>query len=123
MPEPSWVRPRAPSTRWKLLGVGGGEVRGQLAQEGETALADHPVGVLGYHAEHAADLAVVVRNRAVGEGVVGLLRVSAPLQEEEETLVPGGLPGADHLLDPGADLGPDLGPDVARGCFTPSVGA
>src|SRR5262245_65729485 len=57
------------------LGSGGGE----LAQQGELPLADHTLGIVGVGAEDAADRAVVVRYRAVGEGVVRLLRIAVAL--------------------------------------------
>ena len=51
--------------------------------------------------------------RAVGEGVVGLLAVAAALEEQQQRLVPGRLAGGHHRLDAGADVGPDLRPDLA----------
>ncbi len=94
-------------------GVGAGELGGELAQRGEPALADHPLGLLGDDAQHARDPAVVVGQRAVGEGVVGLLGVAAAFQEQEQRLVPGRLAGVEDRLDARADVLPDLRPDVA----------
>ena len=97
--------------------LGGLRLRGlgpQVAERAEPPLADDPFRILGDDAEHAADRAPVVGQGAVGEGVVGLLRVAAPLQEQEEPLVPGGHPGLQHRLDPRPDVGPDLLPYPVR---------
>ena len=69
----------------------GGEIRGEFAQQREPPLADDALGLLGDDAEHAADRAVVVGNRAVRERVVGLLGKAAALEEEQQALVPGRL--------------------------------
>ncbi len=91
-----------------------GEMGGEVAKQRQPALADQPVGLLRDHAEHAADPAVIVVERAVGEGVVGLLGKAAALEEQQEAFIPGGLPRREHVLDAGADVGPDLGPHVPR---------
>ena len=57
------------------------------------AFADEPFRVLGDNTEHATDLAFVIRQRAVGEGVVGFLRVAAALEKQPEAFVPGRLAG------------------------------
>ncbi len=59
--------------------------------------------------------AVVARQRAVGERVVGLLGHPRALEEQQQRLVPGGLAGAQHGLDARADVRPDLRPHLARG--------
>ncbi len=56
----------------------------EVAQRRDTALTDHPIGLLGDDTEHAGDRAVVVVHRAVGERVVGLLLVAGPLEEEQQ---------------------------------------
>ena len=48
--------------------------RGKFTQRGKPPFADDPIGVLGNDAQHAADCAVIVRQRAVGEGVIGFFR-------------------------------------------------
>lgn len=73
-------------------------------------MSDDLLGVFGDHAEHARDRALVVGERAVGEGVVGLLHVAAALQEQLQRLVPGGLARAQHVLDARTGVLPDLGP-------------
>src|SRR5262245_58295006 len=88
------------------LGSGGGE----LAQQGELPLADHALSVVGIGAEDAADRAVVVRYRAVGEGVVGLFRIAVALHDEELGLDVGALLAAHGLREHRADLGPEFAP-------------
>ena len=93
----------------------------------EPPLADDAVGVLGDDAQHAADCARIVGQRAVGEGVVGLLGIAVALKEQQQALVPGGLAGAYDGLGARADVGPDsahtseAGRPSAHGCFAPSV--
>jgi hypothetical protein len=94
--------------------VGAGELGGELPQRREPARADDPLGLLGDHAQHARDPVVVVGQRAVGERVVGLLRIAAALEEQEQRLVPGRPAGVEHGLDARPDVLPDLGPDLAR---------
>ena len=96
---------RAPETG---LGDGarvGGAGR-QLAEQHELALADDPPGVVGVRAEDAAGAALVVRHGAVGEGVVGLLRVAVPLHDQEQRLVVGALVAEHRRRGPGARPGP-----------------
>ena len=57
-------------------------------QEREAALADHALGLLGHHAQHALGPARLGAERAVGERVVGLLGEAAALEEQEQALVP-----------------------------------
>ena len=66
----------------------------QLAQQRQLPLADDALGVVGVGAEDPADAALVVRHRAVGEGVVGLLRVAVPLHDEQQRLVVSALVAA-----------------------------
>ena len=73
-----------------------------------------PVGLLDHDAEHPGGVAVVVGERAVGERVVGLLRVAAALQEQLQRLVPRGVARLHHLLDARADVRPDLRPHLVR---------
>ncbi|MFE7962601.1 hypothetical protein ACFU0X_06060 [Streptomyces cellulosae] len=98
-----------------LLGADHAGVGAEVAQGGHAPPADHPLGVLADDAQHADDVAVVVAQRAVGEGVVGLLGVTGPLQEEEQPLVPGGAARGEHGVDTGADVAPDLRPHLAGG--------
>jgi hypothetical protein len=53
-------------------------LRGQLPQQRQLAFADHPLGIIAIGAEDAAPRAVIIRDRAVGEGVIGLLRIAIP---------------------------------------------
>ena len=96
-----------------LLGAHHARVGAQVAQGRHPALADDPFGVLADHAEHADHGAVVVAQRAVGEGVVGLLRVAGALEEQQQRLVPGRLAGGEHAVDARADVVPDLLPHLA----------
>ena len=67
--------------------------RRQLAQQGELALADHPLGVIAIGAEYTAGRAVVGRDRAVGESVVGLFGVAIALHDQELLLDIGAFDG------------------------------
>ena len=96
-----------------LLGAHHARVGAQVAQGRHPALADDALGVLADHAQHADHGAGVVAQRAVGEGVVGLLRVAGPLQEQQQRLVPGRLPRGQHGVDARADVVPDLRPHLA----------
>ena len=51
--------------------------------------------------------------RAVGEGVVRLLWIPAPLEEQPQVFVPRRLSGVQHPLDPWPDLRPDFRPHLA----------
>jgi len=64
-----------------LFGVGGGQPRRQRPQRRQTPFADDPLGLLGDHAEVAGDVSLVVGERAVREGVIGLLGIAAPFEE------------------------------------------
>jgi hypothetical protein len=76
----------------------------------EASGAPKPAGVFHHHAEHAGISAVRTDEGAVGESVVGFLRIAAALKNERQRLVPGGLAGFEHPLDTRADILPDLGP-------------
>ena len=88
----------------------GGRPGTEVAQRAHPPVPDDLLGVLGDHAEHARDRALVVGEWAVGEGVVRLLHVAAALQEQLQRLVPGRLTRAQHVLDARAGVVPDLGP-------------
>jgi hypothetical protein len=55
-----------------------------LAEQRQPALADDALGVVGVGAEDAAGAPLLVGDRAVGEGVVGLLGVAVAMHDEEE---------------------------------------
>ena len=93
-----------------------GDFGREFAQAGEPPLADDALGLLGDDAQHADDRAAVVRQRRIGERVVGLLRIAAALQQQQQRLVPGCFAGAQHVLDARADVRPDLLPNLAGGC-------
>ena len=101
--------------RWQHAGV-----RTQVAQSRHPTLAYHPVGVFAYYAEHSDDTSGVVAQRAVRERVVGLLRVSGPLQEQQQGGIPGGLFGGEHPVDAGADVLPYLRPHFEPAGRTPT---
>ncbi len=92
-----------------------GQAGAEFAQQREPARPDDAVGFLGHHAEHAGNPAVVLVQRAVREGVVGLFREAAALEEQPQPFIPGGLAGGQDVLDPGTDVRPDLCPHLAGG--------
>src|ERR1700689_3135382 len=49
---------------------------GKFAQQRQLPFADDALSVVAVGAEYAADRTVVVRNRAVGESIIGLFRVA-----------------------------------------------
>ena len=97
-----------------LPGAGFRGRRRQLAQQGELALADHPLGVVGVGAEDAAGGAVVGRDWAVGESVVGLFGVAVALHDQELRLDIGAFVAAHRRSQHGPDVAPDLAPHL--GC-------
>ena len=66
-----------------LPGAGVRRREGEFAQQGELPRADHPLGVVGVGTEDSADAAVVGRNRAVRERVIGLFGVAVALHDQE----------------------------------------
>src|ERR1700729_2238617 len=56
--------------------------RGQLPEQSQLPLADDTLRIVGVGANYAARLALIVRHRAIGEGVVGLFGISAALHYE-----------------------------------------
>ncbi len=97
-----------------LPGPGLRRRRRQFAQERELALADHPLGVVAVGAEDAAGRAVFGRDRAVGEGVVGLFGVAVALHDQELGFDIGALVAAHRRGEHGPDVAPDLAPDLGR---------
>ncbi len=93
-------------------GAGVDRPRRQFAQQSDLPLADHPRGVLGIGADDAAGRAVVVGDRAVGEGVVGLLRIAVALHDQELFLDIGPLDPAQRRGQHRADVGPDFAPHL-----------
>ena len=88
--------------------------RRQLAQQGELALADHPLGVIAIGAEYTAGCAVVGRDRAVGEGIVGLFGVAVALHDQELLLDIGAFMAPHRRGQHWTDVGPDLAPHFGR---------
>ncbi len=88
---------------------------GQLPQQADLPLADHPRSVLGVGADDAAGRAVIVWDRAVGEGVVGLLRIAVALHDQELLLDVDALDPARGGGEQRPDVGPDLFPDLRGG--------
>ena len=84
----------------------------QVLQHGEPPPADHLLGGLLDRGEHPAHGPVVVVQRAVGVGPVGLLPVAVPVHRQQQVLRPGGLPGAHDGVEHRADGVPDLAPDL-----------
>ena len=52
---------------------------GKILERGDLAFADNALGVVRIGTDDPAGAAVVIRDRAVGEGVIGLFRVAVPL--------------------------------------------
>ena len=71
----------------------------------------------------------LIRERAVGERVVGLFRVTAAVEEEEQSLISGCFAGSQHALDRGPMSGQIsaqtlfAGEPRAQLCLIPSVAA
>ncbi len=71
-------------------------------------------GVLGAHAQHAADAAAVVKDRAVGKGEIHLFAVAVAQHHERHMLVPGRLAGRQHVLGLAGDRRPHIGPHLGH---------
>ncbi len=97
------------------LAVGARQAGGQLAQRTQAPLADHPIRLLGDGAEDPFDLAVVADQRAVGEGMIGLLGIAVALQEQHQGSVPGRLALLVDGRQSALDVVPDLRPQLACG--------
>ena len=91
------------------------KLTGQIAQGGDPAFADHPLGRFHDSAQHTGDGPVIIRQRAVGERVVCLLGIAAALKEQQQPFVPCGLSGSHHGLHPRSDILPDLRPHLVGG--------
>ena len=100
----------------------------QVPARCQAPLVKHPLGLFHHDAEEARHRPVVVKQRAIGEGVVGLFRKSTALQQQQHAFAVVRLAGFQNLLDQRPDVGPDLPPDFgdrsgeAQGCLTPKVG-
>ncbi len=86
---------------------------GDPAQQGQLAFGNHPAGIVGIGADDPARRAVIVGDRAVGEGVVGLLGIAVALHDQELLLDIGALDAAHGGGQHRTDLGPDLAPHLA----------
>ena len=84
---------------------------GQLAEQRHLSFADHPVGVGGVGADDSSGRPVVVGNGAVGESVVGLLRIAVALHQQELLLDIGPLDATHGGVEQRSDIGPDFLPD------------
>ncbi len=73
-------------------------LRREILEQRELPLADHALGVVAVGAEDPADRAVVVRDRAVGEGVVGFFRIAVALHDQELRLDEGALIAAERRV-------------------------
>src|SRR5262249_11500231 len=95
-----------------LRGAGIGRTRGQLAQQGKLALADDAARVIAVGADDAAHAAVIVRDRAVREGVVRLLRIAIALHDQKLRFDERPLVTAHGGVQHWTDLTPDFAPDL-----------
>ncbi|MNN13847.1 hypothetical protein D3C81_1268930 [compost metagenome] len=104
---------RAQAQRARFVpGTGIGGRRGQLAQQLQLALGHHALGVVAVGADDAARAAVIVGHRAVGEGVVGLLRVAVALHDQQLLLDETAFAALHGRVQHRPDLWPDLAPDA-----------
>src|SRR4029079_19101295 len=84
--------------------------RGEFAQQRDLALGDHALGRVVVDTYDPADRAVLDRDRAVGEGVVGLLGVAVALHDQELLFGVGPLVPGHRRGEQRTDLRPDLAP-------------
>ena len=87
-----------------------GQSHAKVAQYGELPFADDPFGHFGHHAQHARDFAVVVGERRIGKGMIGLFGEPRPREIEQQRFVPSGHAGREYVVDARSDVGPDLRP-------------
>ena len=87
---------------------------GEFAQQGKLPLADHALRIVGVGAEDAAGRPVVVRNRTIGERVVGLLGKAVALHDQELCLDIGASIAAARFGKQRTDILPDLVPHDRR---------
>ena len=87
----------------------GGAAR-QFAQQRQLALADHALGIVGIGAEDSAGRAVRVRNRTVGEGVIGFFRKAVALHDQELGFDVGAFPFFHRPGEQRRDVLPDFVP-------------
>src|SRR5678815_4292976 len=98
-----------------LARAAGGGLGGEVREQREPPLADHPPGVLDYGGEDALDTAVLAPDRAEGEGEIALFRVAAALEQQQLVLGPCRLAGRDDAVQHWRDHVPDLGPHLLAG--------
>ena len=96
-------------------GPPGARLDPQVLQRGQAARPDHPLCRIRDRGEHAADRAVIVVQRAVGVGPVGLLPVAVPVHRQQDVLGPGRLAFLQHAAQLGPDDVPDLRPHLRTG--------
>src|SRR4029453_17386054 len=87
----------------------------QVAQRGETTLAEHPARGLGYDAEDPAYLARLDPHRVVRDVEVGLLGEAMPVHVERMVRRVEGLTGHHDLLEKRPQHVPDLAPHLPAG--------
>src|SRR6185312_7613270 len=86
----------------------------EIPEDSQPALADHSMRDLRDDTEHSGDVALIVIDRTIGEGVVSFLGEAAALEKEQQRLIPGRAALLENLGDSRPDLRPDLLPDFVR---------
>ncbi len=86
--------------------------RGQVPQQRQLALPDDALSVIAVRTDDAADGSVVVRNGAVGEGVVSFLGVAVALHDEQLRFDVRSLVSAHGGVEHRSDIAPDFAPDL-----------
>ena len=105
----------APQPARALDACGLEQARRDCAQQAEAACAQHLLRGLGRDQQHAADLAVIVGQRAVGPREVQLLERAVAMERERLVSRRGRLAMREHALEQGIHVIPDLGEHLARG--------
>ena len=92
-----------------------GAGRREIAQQRQLALADDALRIVAVGAKDAADLAVVIRYRAVGECVVGLFRIAVALHDQQLGFNVGARVAAHGLREHWPDVLPNFTPNHGGG--------
>ena len=87
-------------------------IRGKGSQKCKLALTDNALRVVAVGADDATDSAVVIRNRAVRECVVGFFGIPVALHDEQLGFEVGSLLPAHCGIEERTDVAPDLAPHL-----------
>ncbi|CUS44829.1 hypothetical protein MGWOODY_Smn1837 [hydrothermal vent metagenome] len=100
--------------RYRGDGVRRREVRGEQPEGIEPARRDDSIGFLDDRAQQPTHRAVIVEDRAVGEGVIGFFAVAVAFKQQQQRFAPCRFAGFVDRPDQRLDIGPDLRPEF--GC-------